>query len=124
MYAHNSVKIQNATLQQTNFDSGKNRQKNTEHHVHLRLCNVTFWFCFCFCNFLRNYNCMSLYWGFFHIHPLSLCFSFILYGLLNSVLQYSLLICVCSYFNLSLLQTCIIEIVNTCIVNMLGNSMA
>lgn len=66
-------------------------QKKPELHVHPRLCHVTFWFCFCFCNFLLIYSCMSLYF-FFHIHPISLCFSFILYGLLNSMFQYSFLI--------------------------------
>lgn len=39
----------------------------------------------------------------FHIHadPISVWFSFIFYGLSNSILQYSLLICLNSYFYLS-----------------------
>lgn len=46
------------------------------------------------------FTCMSINWFHIHAYPISLRFFVILYGLLNSMLQYSLIICVNSYFYL------------------------
>lgn len=69
------------------------------------LCVLLYLYYAYFCILNISYICISFYCVHIHVYPISLWFCFILYGLLNCMLQYSLLIIliirVNSYFYLS-----------------------